>query len=680
MKKLLSKELFRKLCALLCVSPFLSSMFSSVGYGITWPLPPEGELPGGKLGSMIYTDLANNRLGVYTRAAQGKFLIQKEKESASGLISVVGLSVTGSGTFFTTELDLGDQISVDGETRVVTDILDDSHLVINSSFPIDFSDQAFERSESMFIILNDGHVGLGETFPQNKLDVSGSVVIGMSYSGVKFAPENGLLVEGAVGVGTDTPQNKLDVAGSVTIGGGYAGTREAPVDGLLVEGAVGVGTDTPKNKLDVEGGAAIGGAYSGDSTAPANGLLVEGRVGIGTDDPKSKVQIDGTDALRIPAGATTERPTTAMVGQVRYNTTLSRYEGYDGTGWGALGGSVDVDQDTQIRVEALPDEDKIRFDTLGLERMIIDSNGNVGVNTSSPQGMWQVQGDKSVGTGTISSVGLNVTGSITRFNTELKVGDEITAEGQTRVVTSITDANHLVIDSAFDTHLTNVSYLIGVTRFLVEEDGDTLIDGDLRVTGTASLNTVDIHVDDLGAPENGAFSIQTWETSDGVPQNRVTVTADGNVGFGTTIPWNALDVTGGAVIGPGYSGSQLAPLGGMLVEGRVGIGTFNPLAILDVNGGIALNVVEVSVDYTATPNDYMILCNTHFNSVTITLPPASLVNGLELTIKKIDESQNSCIIAPGGSDLLDGGNVAKAFSSRYVSYAIISDGARWWIK
>ena len=44
---------------------------------------------------------------------------------------------------------------------------------------------------------------------------------------------------------------------------------------------------------------------------------------------------------------------------------------------------VDADSDTMIQVEESSDEDKIRFDTGGTERMIIDSTG-VGIGTTSP--------------------------------------------------------------------------------------------------------------------------------------------------------------------------------------------------------------------------------------------------------------------------------------------------------
>ena len=63
------------------------------------------------------------------------------------------------------------------------------------------------------------------------------------------------------------------------------------------------------------------------------------------------------------------------------------YQDSDGTidlvvSGAAVTSVVDADSDTKIQVEESSDEDKIRFDTGGTERMILDSNG-LQINTAS---------------------------------------------------------------------------------------------------------------------------------------------------------------------------------------------------------------------------------------------------------------------------------------------------------
>ena len=90
------------------------------------------------------------------------------------------------------------------------------------------------------------------------------------------------------------------------------------------------------------------------------------------------VTIDETGALTLPVGGTADRPT-AAIGMVRYNTSDSRFEGYDGTQWSELAGSVkDIDKDTFIQAETTPgaDNDELDFYTGGTQRIQIDSAGD----------------------------------------------------------------------------------------------------------------------------------------------------------------------------------------------------------------------------------------------------------------------------------------------------------------
>ena len=51
----------------------------------------------------------------------------------------------------------------------------------------------------------------------------------------------------------------------------------------------------------------------------------------------------GTSHFKIPAGTTAQRPGTGAAGDIRFNSTLTKFEGYDGSVWGGLGGGTEED-------------------------------------------------------------------------------------------------------------------------------------------------------------------------------------------------------------------------------------------------------------------------------------------------------------------------------------------------
>ena len=52
------------------------------------------------------------------------------------------------------------------------------------------------------------------------------------------------------------------------------------------------------------------------------------------------VILNTTTALELPDGTTAQRPGSPVNGMVRYNTTLSTFEGYKAGAWGAIGGGA----------------------------------------------------------------------------------------------------------------------------------------------------------------------------------------------------------------------------------------------------------------------------------------------------------------------------------------------------
>ena len=94
--------------------------------------------------------------------------------------------------------------------------------------------------------------------------------------------------------------------------------------------------------LDVDENATVAGTLgvTGDFTVDTNVLMVDvstNRVGIGNASPDVSLDIGSfTDAVHLPVGTTAQRPTGAA-GYLRYNSTLSRFEGYTDA-WGEIGG------------------------------------------------------------------------------------------------------------------------------------------------------------------------------------------------------------------------------------------------------------------------------------------------------------------------------------------------------
>jgi len=105
-------------------------------------------------------------------------------------------------------------------------------------------------------------------------------------------------------------------------------------------------------------------------------------VGIGTTLPQVSLDILSTDAIQLPSGSNNQRPT-GQQGYLRYNSELDQFEGF-GAGddnWRALVGLKNVAADTYIIADYAPgsDDKGMHFYTAGKERLIITSNGSVGI-------------------------------------------------------------------------------------------------------------------------------------------------------------------------------------------------------------------------------------------------------------------------------------------------------------
>ena len=91
------------------------------------------------------------------------------------------------------------------------------------------------------------------------------------------------------------------------------------------------------------------------------------------------ITLDTTGAVKMPSANTSLRPI-GQAGMLRFNTDEGRFEGYDGSQWTGLAGSViDLDKNTYIIAEtsAGANNNELDFYTDAIQRMQINSQGNL---------------------------------------------------------------------------------------------------------------------------------------------------------------------------------------------------------------------------------------------------------------------------------------------------------------
>ena len=99
--------------------------------------------------------------------------------------------------------------------------------------------------------------------------------------------------------------------------------------------------DTANNLLKIRNSANNGWLTLGDLTDASNlGLATKASPTFsGTVTSAGDLILTGTGSLQLPSGTTAQRPTPAT-GDIRFNTTLTQFEGYNGTGWGEIANGV----------------------------------------------------------------------------------------------------------------------------------------------------------------------------------------------------------------------------------------------------------------------------------------------------------------------------------------------------
>jgi hypothetical protein len=360
------------------------------------------------------------------------------------------LNATGvtAGTYSSVTVGVDGRVTAGSSDTGISDGSGDSVTVGTAGIGFDVGNSVVGNWTSTGLMVGSSKPAL------DKLDVYGATAIGTGYAGVTAAPTNGLIVQGNVGIGTSNPLgNALDVngtvvatsfsgsgagltnigtsslSGTVGTGNGGTGTNIAFTQGSVVfagasgiysqdnanffynstNHSLGLGTTSPQNLLDVNGAASIG--YN--VAAPSSGLIVNGSVGIGTTSPSEKLHVAGV---------------------IEADDGYSDANGFGGFTWASGSGTPLISigwpgstTSTNFIKSASGDNlsltigaangasasGNLYFDTNNAFAMTILKSGNVGIGTTAPANLLDVNGAASIGYNVAAPTGgLIVSGNV----------------------------------------------------------------------------------------------------------------------------------------------------------------------------------------------------------------------------------------------------------------------------
>jgi hypothetical protein len=226
---------------------------------------------------------------------------------------------------------------------------------------------------------NGTNIGIGTTTPSVKFDVAGTV------RGTSLI-SNGSITVDAVEANNGTNFNTLTFGTSSGEGIGSPRTMGSPnrygLDfytqhdvqmSITHDGNVGIGTNTPKNKLDVSGGLAVGYNYAGVETAPDDGAIFEGNVSIGTPNALLPLTVSGNTHEMVGILSNSINGTEI---QLYNSSTGGKNWIFNSSGSATTGGAGHL---------LIKDENQNT-------RLMIKSDGNVGIGTTAPNFKLDVKG------------------------------------------------------------------------------------------------------------------------------------------------------------------------------------------------------------------------------------------------------------------------------------------------
>ena len=404
-----------------------------------------------------------------------------------------------------------------------------------------------------FRVTSSGNVGIGTTSPSTSLDIDA----GSTSEYFRGAGNSGSARYLVLSASTTTNAGDTHTfnASSST---GHLQFATAGVDRVTIDssGNVGIGTSSPSSVLHLSTSndpqitlTDTGFGASADITGSNGNLRLNsqtatifdmadsevmridssGRVGIGTESPNYLVdaQSSGDAAIRIRSTGTGASDDSLLRMQIA-GTTASNIIAFGDSGSSFAG-----------EIRYTHSNNSLSFDTNGAERMRLDSAGNVGIGTSSPSYVVHAStADNTIAQ--FQSTDNRAAILISDHDTDTYIGSEAGVTFISNTGGAYT-SGQLVIDNVGNVGIGTTSPANKLTVSESSADFAALIQNSLT-----SGNGLKIQ-----AGDNSGDRILQLDDKDG--NEKLRVTAVGNVGIGTTSPSAKLAVAGTTKIGEGVA-------------------------------------------------------------------------------------------------------------------------------
>jgi hypothetical protein len=482
------------------------------------------------------------------------------------------------------------------------------------------------NSNTAMTIMGNGFVGVGVSNPSYVLDVAGTVNASqLLINGVPLSSSSGggfTAISGNVsystcniGIGKSNPVYALDVEGTVnatqllingsalstSTGGGFNAVSNNCTYTTCNVG-IGVGKSNPSYPLDVNGiinasslyvnGAPyIGSQWVTNSNSTAISIT-SSNVGIGTSTPQVGLHI--ASDMRIDSnlymakgiaiqGLTIRKNTGAMANITNVVSTIPGYN-----------------YNSNVNIGAASNY-SITYQIGSIEHMRLNSNGMIGVGTTTPAYKLDVNG--SANATTVLEAGVALTSKYALSNV---LSNFMPTSGGT--ITGTVNVS------------SNISYGGSGGDYFITTAGQGHIWA--NIGGSSTYNNMNYSVGSNGSGGDHIFAVGGDKTSSGGTEV-IRITSTANVGIGTSNPTYKLDVNGTAKMANyTFNGNLISSLSNVNIgassnhsityqigsteymrlnsNGMVGVGTTTPSYKFDVNGSAnATTILEGGIALTS---------------------------------------------------------------------------------